>query len=86
VEEEEVQLPALNLFLQEIRKCSALQFPMLCPLVFLIKVGWRQSTALGNGEGKKTGSGILEYTRQERKWTLGGRILRELHYNKDHKN
>jgi hypothetical protein len=62
---------------------------MLCPLVLPIKVGWRQSTALGNGEGKKTGSGMLEYTRQERKRTLGrrgGGILRRLDYNKDHKN
>jgi hypothetical protein len=40
---------------------------------------------LGNGEGKNTSSGMLEYTRQERKWTLGGRISRELHYNKNHK-
>ena len=89
-EEEEVQLPALNLFLQEEnRKCIALKFPMLCPLVLLIKLGWRQSTELGNGEGKETGSGMLQYTKQERKWTLeggGGRILSELHYNKDHKN
>jgi len=37
---------------------------------------------LGNGEGKKTGSGMLKYMRQERKWTLGGGILSELHYNK----
>ena len=65
-EEEEVQLPALNLFLQEEnRKCIALKFPMLCPLVLLIKLGWRQSTELGNGEGKETGSGMLQYTKQE---------------------
>jgi hypothetical protein len=72
-EEEEVQLPALNLFLQEEnRKCTALKFPMLCPLVLLTKLGWRQSTALGNGEGEETGSGMLQYTKQERKWTLLG--------------
>ena len=44
---------------------------MLCPTILPIKVGWRQSTDLANGKGKKTGSGMLEYTSLESNWTLG---------------
>lgn len=38
---------------------------MLCPLILLVKVGCKQRRAFGNGEGKLTGNGLLEYWARE---------------------
>jgi hypothetical protein len=36
-----------------------------CPLVLLVKVGWRQSRALGSEEGTIVGSRQLQYAAEE---------------------
>jgi hypothetical protein len=38
---------------------TALKFPRLCPLFFLVKVGWKQGKTLGNEEGSVMGRGLL---------------------------
>jgi len=47
------------------RNFSAVNFPMLSPLVLLVKVMWKQRTALGSEEGKVTWSGFWEYGAEE---------------------
>ena len=50
------------------RRFTALNVPMQCPFVLLIKVGWRQ----GNEEAKVKGSGMLAVCSRGKKvkvWT-----------------
>jgi hypothetical protein len=37
-----------------------------CPLVLLVKVGWRQGRALGSEEGNVIGSRLLECVAEEK--------------------
>jgi hypothetical protein len=43
-----------------VRKCTAVEAFRLCPLVLLVKVGWRQGNTLGNEEVKVMLSGLLQ--------------------------
>jgi hypothetical protein len=52
----------VHLLLQvETEKCIVVKVCRLNPLVLAVKVGQRQTKALGNEEGKVTGSGVLAY-------------------------
>jgi hypothetical protein len=38
----------------------AMKVPRQCPFVLLVKVGWREGMAFGNGEGRAMRSGAKE--------------------------
>jgi hypothetical protein len=51
-----------------------LKFTSLCPLVLLVKVGWRQGRGLGSDEDEVLRYGVFEYAAKENV-DLGGWIL-----------
>lgn len=49
----------------------ALKLRILCPLVLLVEVTWRQGWALEGEKGKVIGSGLFDYATQEGIWAFG---------------
>jgi len=53
------------------RAFTVLRFSIQCPLVLLVKLDWKQGTALGSEEGKVMGSDSSQYGAKGRSWAVG---------------